>query len=58
VSLEKLQQRRANSGDNQDAYEAAVSDAAASDTVLREAMQILSDYVQLLGPTAQGKQAA
>jgi len=58
VSLEKLQQRRASSGDNQDAYEAALADAAASDTVLREAMQILADYVQLLGPALQGKQAA
>jgi carboxyl-terminal processing protease len=53
VSLEKLQQRRASSGDNQDAYEAALADAAASDTVLREAMQILFDYVQLLGPSKQ-----
>jgi carboxyl-terminal processing protease len=58
VSLEKLQQRRANSGDNQDAYEAALADAAASDTVLRESMQILADYVQLLGPSSQGKVAA
>jgi len=58
VSLEKLQQRRASSGDNQDAYEAALADAAASDTVLRESMQILADYVQLLGPTSQGKVAA
>jgi carboxyl-terminal processing protease len=58
VSLEKLQQRRANSGDNQDAYEAALAEAAASDTVLHEAMQILSDFVLLLGPAAQGKQAA
>lgn len=57
VSLEKLQQRRASSGDNQDAYEAALADAAASDTVLREAMHILSDYVQLL-PASQGKLAA
>ncbi|HET8939821.1 MAG TPA: carboxy terminal-processing peptidase [Polyangiales bacterium] len=53
VSLEKLQQRRASSGDNQDAYEAALADAAASDTVLREAVQILSDFVLLLGPSKQ-----
>ena len=39
--------------------QAATADAAASDTVLREALQILADYVQLLGPVlAQGKQAA
>lgn len=58
VSLEKLQQRRASSGGNQDAYDAALADAAASNTVLHESLQILADYVQLLGPGSQGKMAA
>lgn len=44
--------------ENQDAFEAALIDAATSDTVLREAKQILSKFLQLLGPAAQGKQAA
>jgi hypothetical protein len=39
-------------------YEAGVADAAASDTVLHDAMQIFADFVQRLGPNAQGKQAA
>jgi carboxyl-terminal processing protease len=52
VSLDKINQRRAASGDNQDAYEAALADVAANDTVLREAMSILADFVQLLGKQA------
>jgi carboxyl-terminal processing protease len=58
VSLDKIEQRNAGTPDSQDRYDAALADAAASDIVLREAMQILADYIQLLTPAAPAKQAA
>jgi carboxyl-terminal processing protease len=57
VSLEKIEQRHAGTPESQDRYDAALADAAAGDIVLREAMKILADYIQLLAPVT-AKQAA
>lgn len=58
VSLEKLKQRHSGIPDSEDRYDAALADAAAGDIVLREALRILADYVQLLKPAVPAKQAA